>query len=67
MGKAYRLTSNAVAAAAARKARRTAAVGQLPQIDVYNGQGNLSNPDQTALLRELGRAVERITRGLIGG
>ena len=51
----------------AAKAKRTAAQGQLPQIDIYNGQGNLSGPEQTAMLRQIGLAVERITRGVIGG
>jgi hypothetical protein len=67
MGKSYRLTPNAVAVAAAKQAKRAALVGQLPTIDAANVKPNLSGPEQTALLRELGQAVERITRGTIGG
>ncbi len=65
MGKAYRLISSA--AAASRKAKRTAVKNQLTALDDANVKPNLSGPEQTALLRELSLAVERIIRDQIGG
>ena len=67
MGKAFRLTPNAVAAAAAKKAKRTAATNTLPTMDAFLLINNPSNPQQTAQIKELTRAVESITRGAVGG
>ncbi len=67
MGKAYRLTPNAVAVAAAKKVKRTAAQGQLPTMDAFMLINNPSNPQQTAQIKALTTAVESLTRGVVGG
>ena len=62
---ADRMTPAVVAEVAAKKAKRTAAQGQLPTMDAFLLIANPSNPQQTAQIRSLTQAVESITRGVL--
>ena len=62
-----RRTSAVAAEVAAARAKRTAAQGQLPAMDAFMLIANPSQPQQTAQIKELTRAVESLTRGVVGG
>ena len=64
---ADRALPNGAAAEAAKRAKRTAAQGQLPTMDAFIAIANPSVPQITAQTKALTQAVEAITRGVVGG
>ena len=60
---AARRSPAAVAAVAASRAKRQAAVAELPANDAFLLINNPSGPQQTAQIKVLTRAVESLTRG----
>lgn len=64
---AARRSPAAVAALAARRTKRQAATAELPANDAFLLINNPSVPQQTAQIKVLTRAVESLTRGVVGG
>ena len=64
---AARRSPAAVAAVAASRAKRQAAAAELPANDAFLLINNPSVPQQTAQIKVLTRAVESLTRGVVGG
>ena len=61
---AARRSPAAVAELVAKRAKKQTATDQLPANDAFLQINNPSNPQQTAQIKVLTRAVESLTRGL---
>ena len=65
MALTHKRSPAAVAEMTAKRAKRTAATGQLPTMDAFLLIANPSNPQQTSQIKALTQAVESITRGVL--